>query len=298
MKVTSEDLEVIRESCGNNIERAVNMYFDGTWRNFSKKRTVARLATPTQPLSHATEHRHLPKDPLIAPALHERMPESRYIGAFGVEGWATRSGTSLLKHGDTVKIERQKIQPPQPSGSKGRSGIQVNLPRPNAAAARRVDVIVRFTTTSGAEIGRLAKDTANWVSTLIDQKICRFEGTCVYAPERLRTNDTVFLQLTCALLRTAFTGRASQLVDNRATGIYEQSETPEERDLRLGQIALVRLFQEINLVPIRSNAAAAKHQRQGLLEAAEMAEKKEKDALRVMDRYGSVSASCAFVSGC
>jgi DNA repair protein RAD5 len=140
-----------------------------------------------------------------------------------------------------------------------------------------VDVIVRFTTLDGTEIGRLAKDTATWVSALMDQDICKFEGTCVYAPERLRTNDTVFLQLKCSLLASAFHGRDFKLADDRAVGLFEEKETAEEKDLRQRQVALVRLFQEVNLFPTRANAAAANRQRQGLMQAAEMAEKREKE---------------------
>ncbi|KAK3296337.1 SNF2 family N-terminal domain-containing protein [Chaetomium fimeti] len=220
------------------------------------------------------------------------MPESRYIGAFGVEGWTTRSGSNLLRHGDTVKIERQKIQIPKTTSHKGqlKPGTAQPTYHVSAAAAKRVDVIVRFTDSTGREIGRLAKDTANWVSTLMDQKICAFEGTCVYAPERLRTNDTVFLQLRCSLLRSAF-GREFQVADNRTTGRFEESETSEEKDLRLRQVALVRLFQEINLLPTRGNAAVAQNQRQGLLDAAEMAESKEKENTRSQGQDSAAASS-------
>jgi len=92
----------------------------------------------------------------------------------------------LVKYGEAVRIERQKIQPPKTMvKGKGKTQVQV-APKPNSAAAKRVDVIVRFTNSRGDEIGRLPRNHANWVSTLIDQKVCRFEGTCVYAPERIR----------------------------------------------------------------------------------------------------------------
>jgi DNA repair protein RAD5 len=199
----------------------------------------------------------------------------------GVEecGHSDEKGRYLLLEGpcrgrkDALRIERHKIVPPK---LKGKSGS--TTPRISHAAARRVDVIVRFTDSRGAEVGRLSKDTANWVSSLIDQGVCKFEGICVYAPERLRVNDTVFLQLRCHLLRSAFQNDKSSLSENRKTGLYEANETTEERDLRLRQVALVRLFQEINLLPSKRNEIAAKHDRQGLLDAAEAAEKKEKEA--------------------
>ncbi|OIW34148.1 RAD5-like protein [Coniochaeta ligniaria NRRL 30616] len=265
-KVKPEVLEIIQQHCGDNIERAVNMYFDGTWKNLKKKPPafVALQQRSTRaPTAISTDSR---ADAQSRLATHTRVPVSRYIGAFGAEGWATRSGSNLLKHGDSVKIERHAIQPPQ--------GKRSN------AAAKKVDVIVRFTDTRGMEIGRLAKDTANWVSTLIDQNICKFEGSCVYAPERLRTNDTVFLQLRCSLLQSAFLARGFQIAQNRKTSVFEQDESLEERDLRLRQVALVRLFQEINLVPTKSNATAARDQRKGLLEAAELAEKHTKPVER------------------
>ncbi|KAH9992021.1 DNA repair protein rad-5 [Xylariaceae sp. FL0662B] len=274
--VDSEVLSIVASNCGNNLERAVNMYFDGTWKAFRKRTHSDKNATlfPSRTLPAGSADNSKKPDPPPPPPISQFMPENRYIGAFGVEGWATRSGTNLLKHGDVVRIERQKIQPPSSSTkTRGKTGTSLSAPRLNTAAARRVDVVVRFTDARGTEVGRLAKDTANWVSSLLDQKVCKFEGSCIYAPERLRTNDTVFIQLRCFLRKTAFQNTGFQLSDNRSTGFYEEKETSEERDLRLRQVALVRLFQEINLTPTRSNAAVAKNSRQGLLDAAEMTEK-------------------------
>lgn len=275
-KISPDVLAIIQQNCGDSIERAVNMYFDGTWKKFKNKSPSlgAFARTTRQPI----EPPSVPSSDVHTAEVTTRsaMPASRYIGAFGAEGWATRSGTNLLKHGDVVRIERQKTQPPQPAALKGKAklGVSVATPRANNLASKRVDVIVRFTNTQGVELGRLAKDTADWVAPLLDQGVCKFEGTCVYAPERLRTNDTVFLQLRCFMLRSAFHRRGFSLADNRTTGVFEEKETSEERELRLRQVALVRLLQEVNLIPITVNAAAAKQSRQGLLDAAEMAEKK------------------------
>lgn len=279
-KVKPDVLETIRDHCGDNIETAVNMYYDGTWKNLKKK---AKPATAhVQQSSSRSKSRDLTQNasrPNSASLLNS-MPDARYVGAFGVEGWATRSGANLIKHGDVVRIERQKILPPK----KGKGSL---------AAMKRVDVVVRFADVHGTEIGRLAKDTANWVSALMDQKVCKFEGTCVYAPDRLRTNDTVFLQLRCSLLKSVFQRGGFKPADNRTTGLFEEKETSEERDLRLRQVALVRLFQEIGLTPSKLNAAAAKHQRQDLLDAAELAEKREKEAPKAKksDAPGSGSST-------
>lgn len=277
-KVSNEVLNIIRDICGDNLERAVNMYFDGTYKKFQTKQPFGSLAQRSATSRTTNAEPNQESTPATVSPSRGTMPRKRYVGAFGVEGWTTRSGTNILKHGDVIKIERQKIQPPQPPKIKNKLGVVSSpSPRPNTAASRRVDVIVRFTNQSGMEIGRLAKDTANWVSTLMDQNVCHFEGNCVYSPERLRTNDTVFLQLRCSLLNSAFDNRSFKLADDRPSNFFEQSETTDEKALRLRQVALVRLFQEINLQPTRTNAAA-KDGRKGLLQAAEMDEEKQREA--------------------
>ncbi|KAI1322369.1 DNA repair protein RAD5 [Xylariaceae sp. FL0255] len=251
-----EVLNIISTNCRGNLETAVNMYFDGTWKNYQKRPShpLMMASRPSNPQSSfATVHK-----PVSPPRLKPTVSGSRYVGAFGVEGWATRSGFNLLKYGDVIKLERQKAQQ-TPS-------------RMRLAAMGKTDVLLRFTDSKGSEIGRLTKDAANWITPLIDQDVCVFEGTCVYTPERLRTNDTVFIQLRCFLKTSVFDSAAdSHPADNRSTGLYEEKESAEERNLRLRQVSIVKLFQEINLSPSRTSA---KNARQGLLEAAEMAEKK------------------------
>ncbi|RSL60213.1 DNA repair protein RAD5 [Fusarium duplospermum] len=286
-KVSSDVLSAIRDHCGNDLERAVNMYFDGTYKKFMKKPS---LSTPLRPA--ATGSSRSPSANTERPRTtisQKRMPNFRYIGAFGAEGWATRSGTNLLKHGDIVKIERHRPLPPPPAKVKGKFG-SVTPSRANNLTSRRVDIVVRFTTQSGTEIGRLSKDTAKWVSTLIDQKICKFEGTCVYIPERLRTSDTVFLQLRCFILNSAFFDRSFQLADDRSAVFFEQNETTDEKNLRQRQFALVKLFEEINLQPTVTNAAA-KDSRKGLLQAAEQDEEKQKDPKKTTTNGKEVPSS-------
>jgi len=189
------------------------------------------------------------------------MPAKRYIGSFGVGGWATRSGTNLLLHDQRVKIERQKITA-KPQGSK------------KATVARRKtqDIVVRFTNPQGQEVGRLPQDTAEFVSTLIDQRICSFEGVCVYAPEQIRTNDTIYLQLRCFMLREAFEKKLPPVDNNVPTEFFGPKESEDERAIRLRQVGLVKLFAEINLEPVKSNVITQKHKRSGILQAAERAE--------------------------
>lgn len=265
-----ESIKVIQAAASNNIERAVNVYFDGSWKKPARKNGSIRGSGRSKTFGLQPK----PESPISNQSALQHHPATRYVGAFGVGGWATRSGPALLKHGDLVNIERARSQPTMKRGRGGRALVN-----------HKPDVLTRFTNTSGQEIGRLPHETAEWVSTLIDQKICCFEGVCVFIPDRVRVNDTIYLQLRVFLRKEAFqygTFAALNTDDNRSTGLFEEKENTEEKNLRLRQVSLVKLFHEINLGPTSTNPTTEKHKRDGILRAAEIAEqydgaKKEKE---------------------
>ncbi|MCJ1308991.1 DNA helicase rad5 [Agyrium rufum] len=275
-KVEPKVIEKVKKIAGDNLERAINMYFDGSWRDQSgasmqpfviqNQSTIARRPSSQQKTSSLAKS---PTQPTVSVQQHEIMPNQRYIGAFGVAAWATKSGNGLIKHEEKFSIERPKTKPP---AKVGRGGKVIQ-----ARGRQHGDVIVRFINVKGEEIGRLPEDVAAWVSPLIDQNVCKFEGTCVYTPDKLRVNDTIYLQLRCYLLRKGFEEGSFKkpAEENRTTGIFEEKETTEEKSLRLRQVALVKLFDEINLQPSATNPTTAKHKRQGILEAAEISEQYE-----------------------
>ena len=274
--VPKETLQKIQKIAGDNMEKAINAYFDGSWKGISNKSLsdpVIRTATKREPSQNILRTNSAEKSQTL-PTLSTRplqiMPNHRYVGAFGVGAWATRSGVNLIKHGEVVKIERTKSKP-QTKVGRGGKVIQVSK---SHVSRQRADVIVRFTNSKGEEVGRLPKEIASWVSTLIDQNVCHFEGICVYTPDRIRINDTIYLQLWCSLLRKAFeaNGFMKSPNNNRSTGIFEEKESSEEKELRLRQVALVKLFDEVNLHPTKVNETTTKHKRQGLLKAAEASE--------------------------
>ncbi|KAK4988760.1 DNA helicase rad5 [Elasticomyces elasticus] len=282
-QLPKETIDALQNICGSDLQRAVNVYFDGSWISASEPSVPANdrpnsfgslLSQPNMSQSPIPRDTHTSRPQSSSPAFQPYavlpMWEKRYIGALGVVGWATRSGTGLVRIDEKVNIERTKYQPP--TAKSGRDAA-----RARAAMLRRPDVIVRFTNVRGDEVGRLEKDSAAWVSTLVDQKICHFEGRCVYVPERVRTNDNIYLQLRCFVLKRAFeAGSFTKPLDtNRETGMFEAKETQDERDLRLRQVALVKLFDEVNLQPTKVNETTERHKRQGLLQAAEVAEKYE-----------------------
>lgn len=283
-KTDQSTFRKLREASGGEMERAINMYLDGSWGQTSSPppkasaNGIMEAFTTRMPERSVSVNKVKPDASSSAPSKQESlamMPEYRYVGALGVGAWATRSGAGLIRIGESVRIERTKIKPPVKIGRGGK----VLQPAKLSAARQRGDVIVRFTNAKGEEVGRLPKETANWVSTLMDQKICHFEGICFFAPDRIRVNDTIELQLRCSMLRQAFEGRGfvKPQDNNRTTGIFEEKETSEEKDLRLRQIALVKLFDEVNLHPVTINDTTAKHKRQGLLQAAEIAEQYDND---------------------
>ena len=279
-KVASATFDKLREASGDNMERAINMYLDGSWaklpavptpRPSSSIMDAFNSTVPERTLQQHKTDGNPSSDVINTGNTLNSMPGYRYVGAFGVGAWATRSGIGLVKIGEAVRIERTKIKAPAKIGRGGKA-TQTN------AARMRGDVIVRIVNSRGEEVGRLPKETANWVSTLLDQKICRFDGICFLAPDRIRVNDTIELQLKCSLLRKAFeTSGFQKPEDNRATGFFEEKETSDEKNLRLRQVALVELFDEVNLHPTTVNDTTARHKRQGILQAAEIAEQYDKE---------------------
>jgi DNA repair protein RAD5 len=189
------------------------------------------------------------------------MPVKRYLGVFGVGGWATRSGTNLLQHGQEVKIERQKIMS-KPQG----------LKKATVARRKTQDIVVRFTNLKGQEVGRFPQDVAQYISVLIDQNVISLEGTCIYAPEKIRTNDTIYLQLRCYMLRAAFEKTLPPL-DSESGDFFGPKETEDERAIRMRQVGIVKLFNEIGLEPVGSDGTDQKQKRNAILKSAELAEK-------------------------
>lgn len=257
---------------------AINLYLDGSWQSAptpiiptapqirslplqtTLTNTLRRIDSEASPASADDSGSSTPMATVV-----KEMPSKRYIGSFGAVGWATRSGTGLLRHNETVRIERQRAQP-----HKGKTVKRVvNL--------KKVDIIVRFTNDRGEEVGRLENESAAWVSALLDQNVCSFDGKVVYVPPRITTGETIYLQLHAYFLRSAFDKRKFAKPDNnREVNLFEQKESSDERDLRLRQVGLMKLFEAINVHPSRQNESTEKHKRQGLLQAAEQADDEPK----------------------
>lgn len=259
-----ESVGRIRRAAGDSLERAVNVYFDGSWQNIAKDLAPKNHKTEKKQkeLVPTKQEAETPKPQKTqAAAQHVDVKKRRYVGAFGVAAWATTSGLGLITHGEPANIERAKIQPLM----KRRRGGRLT------PSAQKSDVLTRFTNSRGQEIGRLPQDMAAWVSTLVDQRICAFEGVCVYAPERVRINDTIYLQLRVFMLDEAFR-RPDPHVEDTSGRLFEEQETAAEKDLRLRQVALTQLFDAVGMLPTSMSEAAARQKKEGLLHATEKGE--------------------------
>ncbi|KAG5300791.1 DNA repair protein rad5 [Histoplasma ohiense] len=276
--VDASTVQKIRIAAKGDMQTAINLYLDGSWGGdaATQRSTVTypvQNGTPSEPITnpHAkvpiTKVEDASHDAEDDPNIITTDPEFRYIGSFGVGAWSTKSGTNLVKHGELVNIERTKLQPTMKPGRGGKPAARMSN--------QKSDVITRFTNGDGEEIGRLPRETAEWVSTLIDQKICRFEGVCVFAPDQIRVNETIYLQLKCFLWRGVFQQKSFTALgdDNAPPRIFEEQETAEEKALRLRQVALVKLFSEIHLEPTSVNEMMVRHKKEGLLQASQMSEK-------------------------
>lgn len=276
----------LEDASGGSLERAVNMYFDGSWAKNVRDdspRGLMSTANGKRPAEvtlnnfiSRTTTTEVPRKRTL-PSTSERWSR-KYIGSLGVEGWATSSGYYIVKAGDPLLIERQN--PNLPNKSTSTKSNQTPL-KPRTALPPRFPVsskqtkqhmLVRFTTLSGREIGRLPQETANYVSTLLDQNICSFDGVCIFAPERVRTGDNILIQLRCFLRRNVFKKMTAS--KEYRPGIWEVSETEEERALKLRRIGLLHLFNVIGLEPLRANAMTRQtaNAREQLILAAQIAD--------------------------
>ncbi|KAK9448166.1 SNF2 family N-terminal domain-containing protein [Limtongia smithiae] len=239
----------------------------------SSTQSSALSSLPVQPATAKHSHSNtkaevIELDSVISSEVSKVRPPTnwsrRYIGSFQVDGWATRSGTGLLVYGEKIGIKRVARKVSLGSNMK-MFGSTIK--------AKENDIMVRFTNPRGLEIGRLPTDKAKFVSALMDLGICSFEGNCIYASERLSTGDNIYIQLDCFLSRSAFKeAEHSETRVEKSTPFKSQDETPEEKLLRLRQLALIKLFIDVGLKPFKSAELLKQHKAKGKLEAAAMAE--------------------------
>ena len=288
--IATQVIQKLEDASGGDIERAVNMYFDGSWTTPVRRDPLRALMSnahgkrPIESISNnfltrTTNTVEATRKPLYS-STSDRWTR-RYIGSFGVEGWAIGSGNNILKAGDLLLIERQNPNPPKksfikPNQAQLKSTKTAPLTRfPQLSKQGKQHMLVRFTTLAGREIGRLPQETGNYISTLLDQHIFTFDGVCIFAPDKIRTGDNILIQLRCYILPQAFKPITANKHEDRH-GVWEVSETEEERAFKLRRIGLLHLFNAIGLEPLRGASVTRQtaNARQQLIVAAQISDPK------------------------
>jgi len=164
----------------------------------------------------------------------------RYIGSLQASAWCTRPGTSVVKYGERLRIDR---------------------PGRQAFFKTKDDYNVRFYNAQGLGFARASEEEARFMAVLLDANVCTFEATVIYADARVRIGSTVIVMVDCYLKQSAFSKISSFGMDlnKKKTIIDETKETKEERLVRQRQQALVELFRRLELV---SDTPVQQHQQQ------------------------------------
>ncbi|KAK9476204.1 SNF2 family N-terminal domain-containing protein [Lipomyces japonicus] len=267
-KVSNEVLLALRELSGGDLSSAINYYFDGTLKKFLSARKSNNNTIKPEPsnfssnlnLRQSTVSQRPDNNDSHDKPQPARLNETRrYIGSFTIEAWAIRSGTGMLNYKDKVFIKRQERK-------KVVFGQKV--------ISKAEDIIVKLTDKQGREVARLPQDKATFVSSLLDLQICEFAGSVVFADYKISAGDNILVSLECYIKLSAFDNNQGDknVSDNRKLIFLQTKETEDEKQLRLRQVALVRLFLEVGLKPFKASDAVKIDHARGRLEMAAMAE--------------------------
>ncbi|CCG84430.1 protein of unknown function [Taphrina deformans PYCC 5710] len=275
--VESATIVALRDLTNGSVEQAVNMWYDGSWKQSEKGRailggddkpsspmsTTSALTTPQTPVeSDKTSSTSPDRLTSAAKNIGAVVPQwkRRYLGSFGTQGYLT-SSTSL--HADQkLKITRQNSPSIVKNKSNGKISSKPMVNRPGPDPRAKANYITRFCLPNGTEVGRLEQESAIIVSTLMDLEICFFEATVIFAPERPRVGSNVDLMVSCYMRKNAMQLKPSPAADHDS--LDNSTESAEERILKLRRFSLVKLFDLIGLKACRGSESSK--------EVAQMAE--------------------------
>lgn len=159
-------------------------------------------------------------------------------------GWSTYSGVTCLRQEEELII-----------GRNSEAKLSESIKRSRNTTSTKQNTIVRFSTKTGTEIGRLPRDVAKFVSKLMDLQICEFKATLVYCNNILKTGDEILLHMKCYLLKNAFNNYNNINNNGRSSKPYMGSHRQviiDEHTLNERNLALLSLFRTLGLKPVRS----------------------------------------------
>lgn len=141
-------------------------------------------------------------------------------------GWSLIKGASGVKDGDEITIVRDKV-------------------------SNSTNKIVRIAS-KGREIGRLSREVASYISSLLDLKLCEFEGFMVWCPPILKIGEDMILTIKCYMLFSAM-----------HTNLFMSSVIPQAKKrsfdrsiqdpVMLRKLALIQMFRNLGMRPVRSS---------------------------------------------
>ncbi|KAL7334471.1 DNA helicase rad5 [Mucor circinelloides] len=215
--IPTQTIESLLHRSNNDVELAVNMYFTEPQSQPQQQPSVTRTKSSGADVSATLTQ---PKTSTM-----NKFSLRYYIGDLVITGWSLVKGRSPVNEGDSITIVRDKV-----------------------GTASNANRIVRFAC-NGREVGRLPKDVANYVSVLLDQNICQFEGNIVWCPSNLKIGEDMILTIRCYVTAAAMHSASSAFDGTQQAkrkGIH-QHEIPASR-----KMALLQMFRNLGLKPVRS----------------------------------------------
>ncbi|GAA5896750.1 hypothetical protein JCM6882_005026 [Rhodosporidiobolus microsporus] len=193
--------------------------------------------------------------------------ESKYFGDVFVRAYALASQSTFvrLKPGERITVQRVK-----PDLKKIE---ELEKEKGGRGKVRRLETeVVRFSNPRGIEVGRIAREDAQWLAKLMDLDLLdAVEGHCVDVRDGFRSGDDISISLSLSLRRSAFinpnlppapaappsapssssSSTAAKKSATLAAGFNASLlETSSERHLRERKRALNTLFDKVDLQPL------------------------------------------------
>ncbi|KAF9100697.1 DNA helicase rad5 [Mortierella sp. AM989] len=280
--VTLEKLHVISDG---DLNRAINHFYEGTYRNPTNPNTTTTTTTTTSTTRHTTLASFLSSN--VSPPVNELNKQSKpvsgsniasskrkfhdsyfpkYLGEITIIAYAL-GGMVKVEAGEQVLFERARPNSQLQLGrrKKGSSG---SASTGWGGRALKENNVVRFTKQNGFEIGRLQVDTARWVSKLMDYGLAEFQGTIILTPPLLKTGAEIVLTMRCYLTAAAFSSLgpnqkpSPKSKSGSATFVNESLETEDELDLKYRKYAVNAMFRDLALTPVATNSKVGPRDRE------------------------------------
>lgn len=217
-----ETIEKLLNSANQNVETAINLYFTDPPPPPPAAQSVQHIK---QDKSVQTIDKYYLGDLVITGTITKKKSSFFYFvlnNPMHILGWSLTKGPSPVKEGDKVSIVRDNV-------------------------INSSNKIVRFSI-KGKEIGRLPKEVADYISTLLDFKLCTFEGTIVWCPSTLKMGDDMILMIQCYLLPIYSKNFTTTLPVPKKRSIQKNVDVNV-----LKKMALMRMFRNLALKPVRSS---------------------------------------------